>query len=406
MPLFVKFHLTNPLLPIVPLALSILFGVISVASQATELPMPRWHGQFSQGLIYTSDNRFFGDSEDVSFEFTDLAIGASWRPHARIQLAAQALYRQAGATSRDDVYTDYALINITLAERMSWKAGIKAGRIKNTSTLYNDTRDLASSRPSILLPESVYFDIIRDLFHTSDSIGLYAHTSVGNLLLQVDLLSGTPILTQPTQDELLQPPLAGNIENKDIRIARLTLETLDGRWRAGFTRSNLGYDYRPKQTGLSGNLFPSSFEFIVNSWSLQYSHENWQLTSEYQAAKNEITGLLGTGSQTGNTSEAYYLMASVEFAQRWHAYLRRDIYYSDKGDKDGRKFAGQTGQKAFHGYAFDTTLGIRHQLDRHWLVAAEVHDIKGTAWVADIETDDVDRVKNWMMFTAQINYQF
>ena len=43
---------------------------------------------------------------------------------------------------------------------------------------------------------------------------------------------------------------------------------------------------------------------------------------------------------------------------------------------------------------------------KHWLFAAEIHDIKGTGAVSINENDLRDTEKDWNMFTAQVSYQF
>ena len=37
------------------------------------------HGFVTQGFVHTTDNRFFGDSENGSFDFTELGVNLSYR---------------------------------------------------------------------------------------------------------------------------------------------------------------------------------------------------------------------------------------------------------------------------------------------------------------------------------------
>jgi hypothetical protein len=48
------------------------------------------HGFLSQGFVHTSDNNFFGKSDDsVSTDYRDLGINGSWRVIRALQLSMQ-----------------------------------------------------------------------------------------------------------------------------------------------------------------------------------------------------------------------------------------------------------------------------------------------------------------------------
>ena len=66
----------------------------------------------------------------------------------------------------------------------------------------------------------------------------------------------------------------------------------------------------------------------------------------------------------------------------------------------------RTGLAAHNIYSKDITLGARYQYDKHWMFAAEVHDIKGAGALSINENDLRQTQKNWNMFTAQVSYQF
>ena len=60
--------------------------------------------------------------------------------------------------------------------------GVVAGRIKNSLGLYNDTRDVAFTRPGVFVPQQIYFDSVRNLLLSADGLQLYARrsTDAGN----------------------------------------------------------------------------------------------------------------------------------------------------------------------------------------------------------------------------------
>lgn len=378
----------------------------------------KWHGYVSQGLIYTSDNSFYGDSEDVSWEFTDVALGASWRPIPRLQLSAQGIYRQAGATSRDDVYIDYALADFTVIQNMSWQLGVRGGRIKNPYGLFNDTRDVAMSRPSILLPESIYRDPIRDMFHTSDSISVYGHAYLGDHLIQLDVLHGDPIITDAVKNEFIVAPLAGNLENEEASIARILIESFGGSLRFAYTYTYINVDFQPDSGTQQVQIAPATFLTVplygypgetqveVDLWSLEYNSAHWQLNAEYQTLDYTTKDVYGPGTALKSPNLGYYVSASYRVDEQWRAFIRYDVYYSDKNDKDGKQYQQSTGRPDHNRFAYDTTFGVRYELNKNWLISMEYHRVKGTAWLPSAENNLTQAKESWDLFSAQISYKF
>jgi hypothetical protein len=54
------------------------------------------HGFLSQGIVNTSDNRWFGDSPDTSYSFTEAALNGSYRITPKFLVSGQLLMRLAG----------------------------------------------------------------------------------------------------------------------------------------------------------------------------------------------------------------------------------------------------------------------------------------------------------------------
>jgi hypothetical protein len=49
------------------------------------------HGFASQAVVQTSDNRWFGDSDGTSFDFTEIGLNASLRVNPKVLFASQIL---------------------------------------------------------------------------------------------------------------------------------------------------------------------------------------------------------------------------------------------------------------------------------------------------------------------------
>ena len=115
------------------------------------------HGFLSQGYFLTTNNNLFGSSErGGSLDFTEVGINASWVPWPSLQLAVQGLSRRAGEAAEGEPELDFGLLDYTAVATEDRRLGVRLGRVRLPFGLYNDTRDVAFTRPSILLPQSIY----------------------------------------------------------------------------------------------------------------------------------------------------------------------------------------------------------------------------------------------------------
>ena len=147
------------------------------------------HGFMSQALILTDHNDFFGPSsrDTGSLEYTELGLNASFRPRSNVLVAGQVLSRKAGGYGDAWQPTlDYGVIDYQLLSEEERVLGLQVGRFKNPFGIYNQTRDVPSTRAGILLPQSIYFDRSRSLGLASDGITVYdeERCSKGTLYVQ------------------------------------------------------------------------------------------------------------------------------------------------------------------------------------------------------------------------------
>jgi hypothetical protein len=226
-------------------------GVVFTSSPLTvwadELPTGfQVHGFLSQGYNWTSKNNFYGNSDDAgSFEFTELGINASWQPLTDLRMAGQLVLRQAGETEDSSPRIDYSLIDYTLLSDLTNRWGVRLGRIKNPSGLYNETRDVIFTRPSILLPQSIYFDPIRSLVLSSDGMFLYGErlTNHGDFFFQAG--AGYPRAVDREIEPFVfgQRLASGEFESQMSYISRLLYEWQGGRIRAALTYIQADWEY-------------------------------------------------------------------------------------------------------------------------------------------------------------------
>lgn len=364
----------------------------------------RWHGFANQGVIKTDHNDFFGDSENWSWDFNDAGLGGSWKPYSRLQFSAQGIYRRAGKTSHDGLQLDYGFVDLNILNTMDYGLGMRAGRVKNTYGFYNDIRDIASAKPSILLPQSIYLDSLRQLFHTMDGVSTYGNVQWGSTLLNIDVIYGKPLIDENTESVILNYPRPGDLENEKMLVGRAILEDDSGRWRFGYSFAQLSSDYEAAAYDIATD---GEANINLNLISFEYNYEKWQFTAEYQQRELEYKGINHAFYKAVYDSESYYGQISYQLTPSWRVFSRYDVYYEYSNDKDGKKFSATFGLPAHETYAKDTTAGIRYDINKHWIVAAEYHHIKGTAWLARIENPIPSQTqKDWNLFTAQLSFKF
>jgi hypothetical protein len=376
--------------------IALVFTLTSTLCLAVEPNQWRWNGFINQGYVNTSHNSFFGDSTGGSFDFNAVGTSLSYRPFQALQLSAQGVYHGAGETSKNGVQLDYALADWSLWSNGHWGAGIRAGRIKNPYGFYNETRDISASRPSALLPQSVYYDSLRELFHTSDGVSFYGHYETDDHLLTFHAGKGTPQISRPSQNAILGNTLPGELTDEEIIFSHLMIESQAQDWRIGWTHVQLSSNYVPLF------LSPGTVDININMLSAEYTWNRWQFTTEYQHRDFEFRGIQSPTFSLDAPARPYYAQVSYQINRKWQSLIRYDSIYHNKQDKAGKDFTPNS-----HGFAQDWSLGIRYEHNRHWLVSAEVHQVNGTAWLSREENKDLSQIKQrWHLFAAQISWRF
>lgn len=357
------------------------------------------HGFASQAFIQTSENRFFGDSKEGSFDFTELGLNASIRPIPDLRLSIQILSRRAGEGDKRDLQLDYGLLDYNLISNTATDFGFRLGRVKNPLGFYNDTRDVAFTRPSILLPQSIYFDRTRNLALSSDGIHFYSdhRTKYGNFFYELGM--GYPDVDDlQTKPEIIGPQ-PGGLDERLSYVGRLLFEKNAGKIRLGVSGAIVNFKFEP----VSPAQETGRIRFIPLIFSAQYNSEFWSLTSEY-ALRYSKYRKVGEITDFNRTGESYYLQGAYRFYGRFEALLRYDVLYQDRNDRRGDK--ASTGPK--HSlFAKDWTAGLRWDITKSWMSRIEYHYVDGTAWLPILDNPVGSKTNRyWQLFTVLVSYRF
>jgi hypothetical protein len=379
------------------------------------------HGFASQGYTYTSGNDFFGNSQDDgSLEFTELGLNVLGHPLPNLLFAVQGLYRDTGGSDEGDFRLDYANFDLTLPVRDDLTFGIRAGRVKNPFGLYNEARDALWTRPSVLLPQSIYFDAagLRSAELSSDGGMLYGRYAFGDHALTAEFLVSDPKVNTIVDFLAGVPNELGTLSGRPLFIGRAGYEWQEGRFRLLFTAVDFDHDFEPS----SSAALPGNVKLFAPFVSAQLNLEDWSFTAEYLRTGIRRTGIfpvlppdpVARKFFLDNTAESYYLQAQYRFAPRWSAIARYDALFANSDDHDGSATARGTGLPRYRFYAKDLTFGLRWEFLDDWLVAAEYHNVDGIAWLSPIDNPDLNnpaRVRetndgHWDLFALMFSYRF
>ncbi|MGB5671561.1 MAG: hypothetical protein WBM71_13535, partial [Sedimenticolaceae bacterium] len=176
------------------------------------------HGFLTQGYVKTTDNRFFGDSDSKngSFDYTELGVNASFRATPSILLAGQLLSRRAGDMYDGSPTVDFALVDWNISTSQDSDYGILVGRIKNPLGFYNETRDVAFTRPSIFLPQQVYFDKVRNLVLSSDGGQIHGEFYKPSGYWRVNFGIGSNTVDENVEFSYLGNDFGGDLKPKGV----------------------------------------------------------------------------------------------------------------------------------------------------------------------------------------------
>lgn len=355
-----------------------------------------WQAFASQGLVYTSDNNFAGDSDDsISTEFRELGLIIGSRPFENVQVVGQILSRTMGEMDDGDLRLDYGFVNYMFLSEWEQTLGVKVGRIRSPLGFFNETRDVAHTRASIILPQSIYTDRLRNLSFSRDGIQLFGSYLYGNSLLSWDLVFAEVQITEEDLVEVVRgQDLQGEVDTPLLPMARLIWDWDAGRIRLGLTYHPLEYEYK----AAPGDLYDSGVaEFDSWTFSAEYNTARWSLISEYTFAKNNLSVQL------------YDLPVSLSFDSRSHSYYAQGIYRFAPGWSGFLRYDGlriQHDNPLLEGSRVkDLSVGLGWQPDQHWLLRAEWHLIDGATWLSVRDNPQPDLEKHWQMVLFQVSYR-
>ncbi|MBB3185595.1 hypothetical protein FHR95_003185 [Halomonas fontilapidosi] len=365
------------------------------------------HGFLSQALVVTDDNNFFGpsSSDEGSFKFTEIGANASLRPHEDVLVAAQVLSRRAGGDGSDArPVLDYGVVDYQMLSDQQRTFGVQVGRFKNPFGFYNQTRDVAFTRPSILLPQSIYFDRTRSLGLSGDGVSLYHEERLSNGVIRTQVGFGQAQAGDDLRRTLRLENVPGSLDPKQSAIGQIRYEHDGGRIVAALSAAQAKAKF-DSNTPLQSDL---TFRFRPVILSLQYNEELWSLTAEFALRPTELGGL-DNPWLNDVTGESWYVQYTRRFLDDWQWLIRYDSLTSNRDDRSGQNLEEFTGGAvpAHSQFADDITVGLQWTPHPRIMLAGEYHHVDGTGWLPVQDNPDPSETsRRWNMLLFQLSLRF
>lgn len=373
---------------------------------------PEWlerlqlHAFLSQGYVNTTHNRFMGDSEEGSLDFREAGVNLSLRPSPHWLFSAQLLSRKAGEMSNGSVNLDYGLVDFTPFSSEAWRIGVIGGRFKNPVGLYNDTRDVPFTRPSVFLPQSIYWEKLRDIMLSSDGGQFHGELFHGRHSLLLQLGIGRFTTNENLEWAYLGNDWPGAFENDGLsRVGRLQYEFEEGRVRLALSgiEANLRFEAEP------GPPTVGSGKTRIDYWvaSFQYNAERWSLTAEYMREPVEWESYLLPTLNGSGQAEGYYLQGTWRATEEWEVLLRYDAAYLDRHDRDGSRQSSLSGLPAHLYFSRIWSLGLTWYITSHMMLRGQFDIADGTALLSARENPDPAAMeRHWKLFSLLFSVGF
>lgn len=366
------------------------------------------HGFIAQGAIDVDGSNYVNDDQSASLELTEIGLNASFQYSDTLRFAGQAVYLDGGNRYADGLHVDYLLMDWSFLSNENWQANLYLGRIKNYHWLYSSARDVPMTRPSILLPQSVYFDATRNMSVGGDGAAVtfkYFDDNFGDF--DFNLSSSMSPISDEQTDILMGQFSNGDLEHEEDLQVSLYWQPQLSLWRFGFAMTDAEFEYEKEGVSLFSDGEISLTRFYFNG---EYQLDSVGFSFELLQEKMEIDGLLDTEFERDTTGQGGFIQLEYQHPNQMKLLARLEHYYADKDDKSGRKLEESTYGfvPKYFGYQHEAVVGLSYNMSANTQIQLEHHWVKGTARLTPVVLPEPSSNKQeyWQMAAVQFIYWF
>lgn len=379
------------------------------------------HGFVSQGYLKSSDNNYLGNSKDGSYEFNEIGVNFTAPVTDNLRFGLQLFSRDLGNIGNNELIVDWGFLDY------SWQdwLGFRAGKIKMPAGLYNRHRDVDMLRTSILLPQSVYNEALRDFAIAIHGASLYGAKKIRQFgYIDYEVFLGTVpipgnsrymnnVLDQmqyafPAQASLFSDMDLSAMESRQMIGGMLVWHTpvkgmkISGTDVAGKVNFEITMPSPiPNQPDI---VIPS--EMAIDEFSIisvAYDIGVFQLSAERL--------LIDTTTTATNFSEMPLKFSGWYGAVSWQALdwiglgVSYGEYYQNDRDKKGKGLEA-IDIPAYYAWQKDITGSLRFNVNENFCVKLETHIIDGLTLAGLTENPPGAGEDKWYLFIAKTSLNF
>ena len=330
------------------------------------------HSFASQGFAYSNENNYLTmQTSNGSFAFTDAGANISMQVNDKFRVGAQFYLRNIGNLGNFRPEVDWALGDYKFA---NW-FGIRAGKVKTTLGLYNDTQDLEFLHTWAILPQSAYPLDLR-----ASTIAHVGGDVYGTIpLKRLGSISYTGYGGSRADD-----PNGGyryGIQALGLQPVRIKTNQIGGdlRWSTPLTGLVVGASFLNSPSGVYARIqVAPTMTLPVN---IDASDRTAVFYAEYKTGGLTLAGEYRREvvSITENISVMPPVRVRLDERGWWASVAYRVNRWLELGTYHSRYYpdwvAGYQGNAANH--MFDQTVAARLDLNRQWDLKLEAHFIDG-----------------------------
>ncbi|GAB3014603.1 TonB-dependent receptor [Bowmanella dokdonensis] len=364
-----------------------------------------WHGFVAQGVMRAQDSNFVNDSGKLSTNLTEVGLNFSHGLSNNLRVAGQAVYLDGGNRYPQGARVDYLFADWTLVQTADWQANMHLGRFKNYHWLYSSTRDVPHTRPSIVLPQSIYFDVFRDLIVGNDGLALVLNLDNSMGEWEAYWSYGSTPVDQEQMKNFLGKEANGDLEQDFVHQLSVYFRPRNYNLQMGLVLLDSDFTYRSESADFFLDGKGQSQRTMLN---FRYNAEHWEIAAELIQERAVFRGLIHPAYVRDAKSQGGFVQGRAFINKDITAMVRLDILDMDKDDRGGEKFEQETGIPQRFAYMDSLTLGLTWKLAPQWKLQAEYHKFKGTSRLSPIFLPDVqlNDQKYWDMWAVQLMYWF
>jgi hypothetical protein len=365
----------------------------------------QWHGFMAQGVGQSDHSNYISDDSDMSLKLTEIGLNASYTLNKNLRVAGQVVYLNGGNRYPEGVRIDYLFVDYKAVNTLDWQVNVHLGRVKNYHWLYSSTRDVPHTRPTIFLPQSVYFDNFRDVALGVDGVAVVANTNSAVGEWEFNWSYGNSHISDQQNKNLLGDNARGDLEQRYVQQANVVWHKNSWWLGAGLLDSEFKYSQGPNDILVDGQARVQ--RLILRG---VYEVQDWQLAAEIFRERAIYNDLLFTGFNNDATSEGGYIQGRYFLNKDITLTARIDIFDLDRKDRDGQIKQVITGGAvpAYFGFQDQLTLGMSWDFIKDWRLQTEVHRVKGAGRLAPVLMPNIelnDR-KYWNIWGIQVTHWF